>query len=388
MGPLTSVRDAVVEAPTAAAECPERQTIAARLGSERRRLFVVSTLVSLAALLLPYLTGAWETLYFRLAATLWPLPVRALAFLLAVQLALTLVMLPLSYYSGFVIPRAYGLGRQSRAAWGMDWAKGVLLTAVLGTALGGAFLWIVSASGDNWWWIFGLCVSAVGLLLVFLTPYVLVPLFFKMRPLADAETVQRIHSMVSRAGAPVRDVCSLDFSRRTAEANAAVIGVGRSRRVVIADTLLAEFSASEVDAVVAHELGHHVHRDVQRLLLGNAVLIWVGLFAASVAVPVALPVLSLPSLAYVPGYPVVLFVAELYFLLFSPLLNWWSRRLESGADRFALQLTRDPMAFAGAMRRLGCQNLIEFCPPRWSEVLLASHPALQRRIQLAETWGG
>ena len=125
-----------------------------------------------------------------------------------------------------------------------------------------------------------------------------------------------------------------------------------------------------------------------RLLLGNAVLIWVGLFAASLAVPVALPVLSLPSLAYVPGYPVVLFVAELYFLLVSPLLNWWSRRLESGADRFALQLTRDPSAFAGAMRRLGCQNLIEFGPPRWSEVLLASHPALQRRIQLAETSSG
>jgi STE24 endopeptidase len=262
------------------------------------------------------------------------------------------------------------------------------LTALLGTAVGGLFLWIASVSGDNWWWIFGVCVSTIGLLLVFLTPYVLVPLFFKMRPLADTETVERIHAMVNRAGAPVRDVCSLDFSRRTAEANAAVIGMGRSRRVVIADTLLAEFSPAEVDAVVAHELGHHVHRDVQRLLLGNAVLIWAGLFVASVAVPAALPVLSLPSLAYVPGYAVLLFVAELYFLVCSPLLNWWSRRLESGADRFALQLTRDPSAFAGAMTRLGCQNLIEFCPPRWSEVLLASHPALQRRIHLAETWSG
>jgi STE24 endopeptidase len=192
--------------------------------------------------------------------------------------------------------------------------------------------------------------------------------------------------MVNRAGAPVRDVCSLDFSRRTAEANAAVIGLGRSRRVVIADTLLAEFTPGEVDAVVAHELGHHVHRDVQRLLLGNAVLIWAGLFVASVAVEEALPILSLPSLSYVPGYPVLLFVVELYFLVFSPLLNWWSRRLESGADRFALQLTRDPGSFAGAMQRIGCQNLVELCPPRWSEVLLATHPALQRRIDLARTW--
>ena len=100
----------------------------------------------------------------------------------------------------------------------------------------------------------------------------------------------------------------------------------------------------------------------------------------------AMPVLSLPSLAYVPGYPVVFFIVELFFLLMSPLLNWWSRRLENGADRFALQLTGDPAAFAGAMRRLGCQNLVELCPPRWSEVLLASHPALGRRIRLAESW--
>ncbi len=129
-----------------------------------------------------------------------------------------------------------------------------------------------------------------------------------------------------------------------------------------------------------------MHRDVQRLLLGNAVLIWVGLFAAARLESAALPVLSLPSLGYVPGYPVLLFVVELFFLLASPLLNWWSRSLESAADGFALQLTRDPGSFVGAMHRLGCQNLVELCPPRWSEVLLATHPALQRRIQLAQAW--
>jgi STE24 endopeptidase len=223
---------------------------------------------------------------------------------------------------------------------------------------------------------------------VFVTPYVLVPLFFKMRPLADEATVERIHALVNRAGAPVRDVCSLDFSRRTAEANAAVIGLGRSRRVVVADTLLAEFLPGEVDAVVAHELGHHVHRDVQRLMVGNAVLLWIGLFAASRLESAALPVLSLPSLAYVPGYPVLVFVVELFFIMVAPLLNWWLRHLESNADVFALRLTRDPAAFAGAMRRLGCQNLVELCPPRWSEVLLATHPALGRRIQHALAWSG
>jgi STE24 endopeptidase len=383
---MVAVRDAVHQARL------QRELAAARLGRERRRVFLVGTALGLAAPVVPYLTGAWETAWFWLAAapvplTAAPLPLaaRTVVFLLGVHLVLALVMLPLGYYSGYVLPRAFDLGRQTRRAWAIDWLKGTAVGAGFGTLAAGVFVWSVVGTGANWWWVYGLFATLAGLLLVFALPYVLLPLFFKMRPLADAATVERIHALVNRAGAPVRDVCSLDFSRRTAEANAAVIGLGRSRRVVIADTLLAEFSPGEVDAVVAHELGHHVHRDVQRLLLGNAVIIWVGLWVASRVSSAALPVLSLPSLAYVPGYPMLLFVVELFFLVASPLLNWWSRRLELAADRFALRLTGNPAAFAGAMRRLGAQNLIEPRPPKWSELLLATHPALYRRIQLAES---
>ncbi len=368
------------------AACVQHDAAAARLGAERRRLFIANALLPLFALLLPYLTGTWETLWFTLAATLLPLWLRTLAFLLIMHAALALVMLPLSYYGGYMLAHAFGLSRQTPRAWVVDWLKGALLGTLLGTLVGGAFVWIVISFGAAWWWVFGLLVSVLMVVLVFVTPYVLVPLFFKMRPLADEPTVERIRALVGRAGTPVRDVCSLDFSRRTAEANAAVIGLGRSRRVVIADTLLAEFTPGEVDAVVAHELGHHVHSDVQRLLLGNSVLMWLGLALAARLAPAALPVLSLPSLDYVPGYPVLLAVTEFFFLLASPVLNWWSRQLESAADHFALQLTRDPGAFAGAMERMGCQNLIEHRPPRWAEVLLATHPALHRRIALANAW--
>lgn len=365
----------------------QRSDAARRLGAERRRLYVVGIVVSLAAPLVPYLTGTWESLWYAMAA--WPLPlaVRAAVFLLAFHLCVATIGLPLAWYSGHVVSHAFGLSRQTLAAWFVDWLKSNLLAAAIGSLIAGAFLLAVVETGVHWWWTFGLVVSGLGALFVFVTPYVLVPLFFKMRPLDDQLTVERIQALVSRAGAPVREVCSLDFSRRTAEANAAVIGLGRSRRVVLADTLLAEFAPAEVDAVVAHEIGHHVHRDVQRLLLGNAVVIWVGLFAASRFGAAALPLLSVPSLAYVPGYPMLLVVVELFYLCVSPLMNWWSRRLEARADRFALALTCDPQAFIGAMRRLACQNLVELCPPRWAEVLIATHPAVGRRIALAQTWG-
>jgi Zn-dependent protease with chaperone function len=368
------------------ATCPEREIAAVRLGAERRRVFFASALLSLVAPLLPYLTGAWETGWFALAASGLPLALRAVMFLVGFHLMLSVMFAPLSYYASYVLAHAFGLSRQTRRAWLVDWLKGTLLGTVFGTLVGGAFLWIVAALGAAWWLAFGALATALGIGLVFVTPYLLVPIFFKMRPLADQDTVERIQALVTRAGTPVRDVCSLDFSRRTAEANAAVIGIGRSRRVVIADTLLAEFTPGEVDAVVAHELGHHVHRDVHRLLLANAVLLWLGLAAAAWVTPAALPLLSLPSLDYVPGYAVLFALVELFFLLVSPVLNWWSRRLEIDADRYALQLTRDPNAFAAAMQRIGCQNLVEFRPPRWAEVLLASHPALDRRIALARAW--
>jgi len=364
-------------------DCPQREAAAVRLGAERRRIYIFGALLSLLAPVLPYLTGTWEAAWFALASTDLPFPVRTTMFLGGFSVTVAVLLLPIAYYSGYVLPTVFDLGRQTRRAWAVDWLKATLLGAALSTLVGGVFIWSVLSWQAQWWWIFGALVTAIGIGLVFLTPYVLVPLFFKMQPLHDESTSLRIKSLVERAGTPVRDVCSLDFSRRTAEANAAVIGMGRSRRVVIADTLLAEFSAGEVDAVIAHELGHHVHRDVQRLLLGNGVLMWLGLGVAAWAAPAALPFLSLPALGYVPGYPVLVAVAELYFLLVSPLLNWWSRRLETAADRFALRLTHDPTAFATAMRRIGCQNLIELRPPRWSEVVLASHPALHRRIQLA-----
>jgi STE24 endopeptidase len=195
-----------------------------------------------------------------------------------------------------------------------------------GTLVGGLFVWTATVFDSRWWLALGTISTLMTLFLSFIAPYVLVPIFFRMRPLDDKLTTERIRSLLARAGAEVREVCSLDFSRRTAEANAAVIGLGPSRRVVLADTLLANFSPEEVDAVVAHELGHHVTSDVPRLLLGN-----------------------LAHLGYVPGYSCIYLVAQVFNLATTPLAGWWSRRLEAAADAFALRLTRDPVGFAGAI---------------------------------------
>lgn len=361
------------------------QAAATALAAERRRVFLAGAAISVLGPALPYLTGTWESVWFGLAASNWPLPLRTVIFLAGFHLALAVLLLPLSYYGGFTLPHAFGLSHQTRRAWWADWAKATGLGALFGTLLGGLFVVCVQWLGPPAWAVaFAAALSLLAVVLTFLAPYVLVPLFFTMRPVADQRTVERIRALLARAGTDVREICALDFSRRTAEANAAVIGLGRSRRVVLADTLLADFPPDEVEAVVAHELGHHVCRDVLRLLAGELALVWLGLLLAALAAPMALPVLSLPSLGYVPGYPQLYAVAGLAGLLASPLTRWWSRRIERSADRYALALTERPGAFAAALRRLARQNLVELEPPRWAEVLLASHPPMGRRIALAE----
>lgn len=363
-----------------------RVAAAARLGAERRRVFLLASLAAIVTPSLGYLAGTWEAAWYLLASTWWPLPLRAALFLLALHLVLAFVAVPFAFYGGFILPRAFGLSRQRFRGWVRDWLLSVLLGAIMGTLAGGALLWSTTRLGSHWWWAFGLVATAAIPLVGFLVPYLVVPLFFRQQPLSDEGMGARVRALLARAGAEVREVCSLDSSRRTAEANAAVIGMGRSRRVVIADTLLAEFQPAEVEAVVAHEIGHHVRRDVPRLLAIHLALTWAGILLAALVAPRALPLLGIPHLAYVPAYPVLLSAAELFFLLAAPLTNWWSRRLEANADRFALRLTSDPAAFAAAMRRLAAQNLVELRPPRWAEVLFGTHPALYRRIALAEEW--
>jgi STE24 endopeptidase len=350
-------------------------------------LYLVSTALGLAypaAFWLSGLSVAFWSWLLQAGFSPWS----SAAVLLALyMLGEALTLFPFSYLSGFVVAHRFKLSRQTFTEWLADWLKGMFLALALGLGVGMLFFWTLTSLDQHWWWVFGLMLSAGFALIGFIAPYVLVPLFFKMRPVEDEQLVERLRALFARAGVRVRNVCTLDFSRKTAEANAAVIGMGQSRRIVLADTLLETFSAREIDSVMAHELGHHVHRDVPRMLLLQSVIMLAGLAAAHwlglplVAQTVGLRIDELPA-----ALPLLAGAAQLFFLAIMPLTNAYSRRVETQADRFSLDLTRDAEAFCAAMRKLGTQNLLEEQPPAWAEVLLHSHPSIGHRVQFAVRW--
>lgn len=356
--------------------------MAAELAATKRRLFLVGTMVGLAAPFALWVSGLSDALWASLGA--WPTWLGLPAHIGFLTLILLLVGAPQSYYGGYVVPHRYGLSTQTVRGWLADLVKGDMLALVLTTAAACVLYLAIWYSPAYWWAWFWLAAMAAIVLLTFLAPYVFVPLFFKPQPVDDAEVVRLIEDLVQKAGTQVAGISRLDFSRRTHEANAAVIGFGRSRRVVLADTLLATFSPEEIRAVVAHELGHHVHRDVPKLMGIQAVVMAAGLGVGAVVAEPLLRVVGAQPLASPASYPLLLLAASVFGLLCLPLVNAAARTVEAHADTYAFDLLGDGRPFAAAMRRLADQNLAEERPPRWAELLLYTHPPIWRRVARAE----
>jgi STE24 endopeptidase len=305
---------------------------------------------------------------------------------LAVGAGQGVLTLPLKLVRGYWLPRRFGLLHQPLRGWLVDQLK----AALIGGALGLAAVEIVYgllALTPLWW----LAAAAVFILaqiaIIAVLPIWIVPLFYKLSPLADRDLRDRLLALARRAGVATIGVFVADQSRKSRTANAAVVGLGRTRRIILFDTLLAEFRPEEIESVLAHELGHHAHGDMRRGLLVNSVLTVVTLWLAARGLDLGVTLLGLAGPADPAGLPWLALVTMALGLIQLPLANGFSRWIERQADDFALATTGNPRAFVGAMERLGGLNLAERRPSRLKEIFLFSHPALESRIARAERGG-
>jgi STE24 endopeptidase len=342
--------------------------------------------LSIAYLVTLILVGGGQWLA-RIAADTTTAPWGQVALVaLAVGAGQTVLTLPLKLIRGYGLPRRFGLLHQPFVSWLADQLK----AALIGGALGLAAVEIVYgllALTPLWW----LAAAAVFILaqiaIIAVLPIWIVPLFYKLSPLADQDLRDRLLALARRAGVAAIGVFVADQSRKSRTANAAVVGLGRTRRIILFDTLLAEFRPEEIESVLAHELGHHAHGDMRRGLLVNSVLTVVTMWLAARGLDLGVTLLGLAGPADPAGLPWLALVAMALGLVQLPLANGFSRWLERQADDFALATTGNPRAFVGAMERLGGLNLAERRPNRLKEIFLFSHPALESRIARAERGG-
>jgi len=281
---------------------------------------------------------------------------------------------------------ASGLSSQSLWGWAKDLLKSVGL-ALGGTILvGGVLLWLLAVSPAWWWlaaWLLGLLVSAI---LGFLAPVLLVPLFYRFRPLADATLRRRFEVLAAKAKVPILGVFELRASEKTRRSNAAVMGLGRTRRVVVTDTLVSGFTPEEVETVLAHELAHQKFRDPIRGFLSGSFVSLLILVAASWAYASTYALVGIRSPADMAGLPFLVAVFSILALPFRPLELRASRSREARADRFSLALTGDPANFIAAMVKLHDLNLGVADPRPWEKWLFYSHPTGRDRVEMARAF--
>jgi STE24 endopeptidase len=353
----------------------------------RLQLWLRLTRLALSAgyLLALLIAGAGPLLAAFAARVTESAPVQVALVAVAFGALHALLGAPLTWVSAWVLPRRYGLLHQPLSGWLVDRAKSAALGAAIGLA-GVEVVYALLRLTPLWWLASAALAFAFAIAMTAVVPIWILPMFFRLTPLADTMLAARLLALAERAGVRAVGVWIADQSRKSRTANAAVIGLGRTRRILLYDTLAAGFGPGEIEAVLAHELGHHAHGDIRRGLAVQGVLGIVTFWLADQALRAGVGRFGYADIADPAGLPWLALVLAALGLVLTPLVNAFSRHIERQADDFALALTRDPSGFIGAMERLATLNLAERRPHRLKEVLLYSHPALERRIARARAF--
>ena len=370
---------------------PEKQKQAKEYARIRRRLWLVdnifSALYALAWLFFGWASALrnWLTDNWSLFSNPWLL---VPAFVFIFGGIYSLINLPLGYYSGFVLPHRFGQSNQTLQDWIIDQLKGLAIGAPLGLILLELLYLALRVTGDLWWLWAAAGMLVFSVLLSNLAPILIMPLFNKYVPLGEEhkELAERLLALAKRANTKVRGVFKFDMSKRTKSANAALTGIGNTRRIVLGDTLINEFSTDEIETVLAHELGHHVHRDIPLLITFGAVSTALSLYLASLVLNWATAYFGFSAPADIAAFPALSLIFGAYGLVTMPISNAVSRWREKMADDYALQATGKNEAFASAFTRLANQNLGEIDPEKWVVFMFYSHPPLGERIEKARNW--
>ena len=368
----------------------DRQQKAREYARTRHRLLLVDLAIAAAGVLIVLLSGLGTWLRNILQPLAWQpvqgwFPWQILVYFLILIVAYQIISAPLTYYSGFVLPHRYKISTQSLKGWLLDLCKGLALSLVF-EAFVIELVYVLLATQPQIWWLW------VALVLLFFTvvmanlaPILILPLFYKFSPLPEGELTQRLLALAARAKTRVRGVFTMQMSSKTTAANAALMGLGNTRRIVVGDTMLDQYTPDEIEVVLAHELGHHVHHDIWKLIASQSVLTLGGLYLINLVLHWAVDIQHYyPGLADAATIPLILLLAGAFGLIVMPLSNGYSRAIEYQADEYALQATQKVEPFKSAMTRLANQNLSDIEPSPLIEFLLHDHPSIRKRLRHAD----
>jgi STE24 endopeptidase len=371
------------DSPLVAADTPE----ARRYNRIHRWLEFSDFVLGLAFLLILLLSG-WNAVLrdwaYRYAFQNYTLSVFFYVFLLL--LGGKLLGIGLDYY-GLRLERGFHLSNQKTRSWLWDEIKGFLVGLVFAVIIAELLYFTIRQSPQHWWIISWAMFMGLFVVLAQVAPLILFPIFYKFEPLENDDLKQRLVKLSESAGTKVRGIYKWHLSEKSRKANAALTGLGATRRIILADTLLDHYSPEEIEAVLAHELGHHVHKHILKSIFVQAVITLFGFWAANYVLHISIEQWGMfDTMSDFSNLPLLVLVSTVLSIVLMPVMNAYSRFNERQADRYAFKTIRSVQPFISSMNKLAAQNLAERTPARWVEWLFHSHPAISRRVAAAEAW--
>jgi STE24 endopeptidase len=342
---------------------------------------ITSSLLSFT-LLVSLVTTEAGTSVARWCSSVFANPYGALLlFACAVGILQSVLTLPLAWYSGYIVEHRFGLSNQSPGQWILERLKGLAVASPFAAGVFCILYYCLGKFGGLWWLPVGIALTLISVVLVRVAPVLIMPLFYRFTPLHDGRLKERILRLCERAGVNVQGIFSFNLSKTTRKANAAFTGIGKSRRIILGDTLVREFSEDEIETVFAHELGHYRFGHIRTGILIGTASTFAGLYFAARLYDLSASALHFSAPTELGALPLLAIWLSVFGILTSPLGNMISRRHERQADAYAVRTTGKREAFVSALEKLSHMNLADPAPHPLVEFIFYSHPPIAKRIR-------
>ncbi len=303
-----------------------------------------------------------------------------LIFVFVIGIFSSILFMPVNIYSGFYLEHKYDLSNQTFYKYFIENVKSMLVGLVIGVPILLLFFWVINQFGDLWWLVFASAMFLISVVLSQIFPVLIMPIFYKIIPLQDEELKSRISNLATGAGIKVENVFTFDMSKNTKKANAAFTGLGKTKRIILGDTLLDNYTKDEIETVIAHELGHYKHKHILKNILFGTISSFLTFYIISILYKTSLSWFDFESITQIAALPLLSLWAMIIGLIQSPLSNILSRKYEYQADRYAIESTHKPESFINTLNKLTDQNLGDKEPNPFVEWFFYSHPSIKNRV--------
>jgi STE24 endopeptidase len=298
----------------------------------------------------------------------------------------SVITYPLSLYEGYFLQKKYNLLTQNFIGWFADEAKKLFLSLIIGVPLIALIYQALKWQGDNWWIAVSIGYFILSVIAMIIVPVLIMPMFAKYTPVEDPELLDILSGLAKKSNTRIKGVYRWGLGEKTTQANAALTGIGKTRRIIISDTMLDNYTGEEIEAVLAHELGHHVNKDIMRMLAIGTFITTASLYLSSLVLKRTCLLWGLKGLSDFANIPLLLIVTTFLSLIIMPVINSYSRYREMQADLYSFKMTNKPLVLADALKKLANQNLSDISPSKIIEFLFYSHPSITNRVRYAEQY--